>query len=80
MIDEQIKSDLYLLLRKMNLISPDMNDVFNDLDNEIQRMKVIKLLRRNRYALLDEIHYKQKLLDNLDFTINILKNARKDFI
>ena len=36
MIDEQIKSDLYLLLRKMNLISPDMNDVFNDLDNEIQ--------------------------------------------
>lgn len=80
MIDEQIKSDLYLLLRKMNLISPDMNDVFNDLDNEIQRMKVIKLLRRNRYALLDEIHYKQKLLDNSDFTINNLKNARKDFI
>ena len=73
MIDEQMKKDLSLLLQRMKLNSADIEGIVSDLDSEAQKPEAIKSLRKNRYVLLDEIHDKQKLLDNLDFTINKLK-------
>lgn len=75
MIDEQMKKDLSLLLQRMKLNSADIKGIVSDLDSEAQKTEAIKSLRKNRYVLLDEIHDKQKLLDNLDFTINKLKKS-----
>ena len=75
MIDEQVKKDLSLLLQRMKLNSADIKGIVSDLDSEAQKTEAIKSLRKNRYVLLDEIHDKQKLLDNLDFTINKLKKS-----
>ncbi|MDO4303058.1 MAG: hypothetical protein Q4D94_04025 [Bacillota bacterium] len=36
----------------------------------------IKILRRNRMQLLDEIHCKQQLLDQLDYMIHEVKHHK----
>lgn len=75
LIEKQIKTDLFLLLEKINLNSKDREEIFNGLDDDRQKTEAIKILLKNRHILLDEIHSKQKLLDNLDFTINKIKKG-----
>lgn len=75
MLDEQIKDDLVLLLKKMNLCSIAREEVCNLLNNERQKPEVIKILRKYRGMLLEEVHDRQKLLDNLDFMIDKLKKG-----
>ena len=75
MLDEQIKDDLVLLLKKMNLCSIAREEVCNLLNNERQKPEAIKTLRKYRGMLLEEVHDRQKLLDNLDFMIDKLKKG-----
>ena len=46
MLDEQIKYDLVLLLKKMNLCSIAREEVCNLLNNERQKPEAIKILRK----------------------------------
>lgn len=39
-------------------------------------LRQLSLLNEQRYALLDEIHIKQKLLDKLDYIIYNIKNSK----
>lgn len=45
--------------------------------NEQTAEEQIKILRRNRMRLLDEIHIKQQLLDQLDYLIYEIGNKKK---
>lgn len=40
-------------------------------------LRQLDLLNEQRYALLDEIHVKQKLLDKLDYIIYNIKNSKR---
>lgn len=42
-------------------------------DNEKSKEERVRILRKQRYKLLDEIHNKQQLLDELDYMIENLK-------
>lgn len=44
-------------------------------DNEIDKKEQIQILRKQRFSLLDEIHKKQQLLDELDYMIDGLKKG-----
>lgn len=74
MFNEQIKNDLFSLLEKMNLHSEKIKKICSQLNDGKQNQEAIKILKKYRGGLLEEIHDKQKLLDNFDFIINKLKN------
>ncbi len=63
-----MKPDIYSLA-KAGLSEEEINQISKCEDNEMQ----IRLLRKYRYRLLDEIHEKQQSLDEIDYMICKMK-------
>ncbi len=63
-----MKPDLYLLA-KIGLGQAEIEEISRCDDRERQ----IKLLRKCRYRLLEQIHEKQQALDELDYTIRKMR-------
>lgn len=61
-------------LKAIGFTESAANEFLNSKDSEQQ----ILMLRKHRYVLLEEIHAKQRLLDETDFAIRNLKMTRGD--
>ena len=68
------KISLILSLQKLNFVQEDIDDFMhlNQLDEQTL-FKRINILKRKRRQLLDDIHHKQKTLDDLDCLLYQLK-------
>ena len=66
-----MKPDLYLLA-KAGLGQAEMEEIFQCDDRERQ----IKLLRKCRCRLLEQIHEKQQTLDELDYAIRKMREEK----
>ena len=45
-------------------------------DKTVSKEEQIRILRKQRYRLLDEIHNKQQILDELDYMIMEIKKTK----
>lgn len=63
-----MKPDIYSLA-KAGLSKEEINEISECEDKERQ----IRMLRKCRYRLLDEIHGKQQSLDEIDYMISKMK-------
>lgn len=64
------KISLIDLLREANFSFEEIRFYLSDTDNAADIIKKILLLKRQRSEVLDEIHVKQKILQNLDYLIH----------
>ncbi|MDE6435023.1 MAG: hypothetical protein K2L07_12435 [Lachnospiraceae bacterium] len=63
-----MKPDIYSLA-KVGLSEEEINEISRCKGKEMQ----IRMLRKYRYRLLDEIHEKQQSLDEVDYMISKIK-------
>ncbi len=64
------------LLCKIGIDDEDLKKYFRIDGNSPEfKQEQVKVLRRQRYKLLDNIHEKQQLLDQLDYLIKTIKNT-----
>ena len=63
-----MKPDIYALF-KAGLSKEQIDEIIKCGDKEIQ----IRMLRKYRYQLLDEIHGKQQALDEIDYMVSKMK-------
>lgn len=68
-----METDIYTL-SKAGLKDEQIEEIIGCDDREIQ----IRLLRKCRYRLLDEIHEKQQALDEIDYIICKMKEQKKN--
>ena len=69
--DSELKKiSLIDLLREANFSFEEIRFYLSDTDNAADIIKKILLLKRQRSEVLDEIHVKQKILQNLDYLIH----------
>ena len=71
------KISLIDLLREANCSFEEIRFYLSDTDNAADAIKKISLLKRQRSEVLDEIHDKQKLLQNLDYLIYEKEKRKK---
>lgn len=57
-------------------MGPELADRFEALTEKGADAEQIRVLRKYRYRLLEEIHRKQQLLDQLDYLIYEIKNHK----
>ena len=63
-----MKPDIYALF-KAGLSKEQIDEIIKCGDKEIQ----IRMLKKYRYQLLDEIHGKQQALDEIDYMVSKMK-------
>lgn len=64
------KINLIVLLSKIGVSADDIKKIIN-IENKEEKIRII---RRYRFELVDEIHIKQQLLDQLDYCVHEIKN------
>lgn len=66
-----MKLDTYSLARA-GLSKEEIDEISECEDREVQ----IRMLRKCRYKLLDEVHEKQQSIDEIDYIISKMKERR----